>query len=112
MKLAYQLIVICVMLPTMPVTSLAGLSQAQPAGALHIAMGDELEDEDDDEEDEGSAPTAWGQPFPPKHHSMASVSHRDAVVKRHRKRQVQRFVGHHHKAGKRHSNPFLHRRRR
>lgn len=49
MKLSYPLLVLCILLPAFPVTSLAVRSEVQPEGALLIALGDDLDEDEDDE---------------------------------------------------------------
>jgi len=113
MKLSYPLIVLCVMLPIIPAASLAGLSHAQPEGALLIAMSNDLDDdEEDDEEEDASARTAWAEPLAQRPSALSSGSHRNGFVKRQRNHRSKHVVAHSRKAVKRPSSASSRRRRR
>ncbi len=112
MKHSYPLIVLCVMLPIMPVGSLAGPSQAQPEGALLIALGDDLDDEEDDEEEEASATTVRTASLAQRPSALSSGSHRNGFAKRQRNHRPKHSLGHPHKAVKRPSSASSHRHRR
>jgi hypothetical protein len=112
MKLSYPLIVFCVMLPIMPVASLAGSSQAHPEGALLMAMGDDLDDEEDEEEEEASAPPARAEPLAQQPSALSSGSHRNGFVQRQCHHRSRHFVSRPRQAVKRPSSALSHRRRR